>query len=62
MDTKDQRQAALISHELKKTSDKAYWLGVALGFLIGLVLGVAIGYDLGSDTVLVVPLGRGIET
>ena len=62
MDTnKEQRQAALLARELKTVSDRAYWLGVALGVLVGLGLGIATGYELGSDTVLVVPLEQGLE-
>lgn len=60
-ETQIQRNAEFLKRELKKTSDRAYWVGIALGVLMGLALGIAIGYQLGSDTVLVIPLEQGVE-
>ena len=54
-------QTECLRRELKKTSDRAFWIGGVVGVLLGLDLGVAISYQLGSDNILIVPLESGVE-
>ena len=60
MDTKDQRQAALLAYALKKTSRESFWPGVAFGLLVGAAVGAAVMYH-SIDRVVVITLDEGIE-
>jgi uncharacterized membrane protein YgaE (UPF0421/DUF939 family) len=52
----------IIEKHLKQATNRAYWVGAALGLVFGLILGAIIGYDLGSDDIVVFPLEQGVET
>lgn len=55
------RLAKYLAIELKKTSGKAYWIGIAIGLVMGFIAGVAIGYSMGSPQTIVIPLEPGVE-
>lgn len=56
-----QRLTDILKRELKRTSDRAYWVGIAIGLVLGLIAGAAIGYHLGSPQTIVIPLEQGVK-
>lgn len=61
LDERTKRELEFLTNAMKWASQQAFWLGLFTGLVFGIALGYIIGAGLGSDTVLVLPLGQGVE-